>query len=48
MIAGNAVQTPGSPLDSARTLTSDIALVFAADYGRKRGHENGDTIRIKQ
>jgi phosphate transport system permease protein len=32
MIAGNAVQTPGSLLDSARTLTSHIALVFAADY----------------
>ena len=32
MIAGNAVQVPGSVLDSARTLTSHIALVFAADY----------------
>ncbi len=32
MIAGNAVQVPGSLLDSARTLTSHIALVFAADY----------------
>jgi len=32
MIAGNAVQIPGSPLDSTRTLTSHIALVFAADY----------------
>jgi phosphate transport system permease protein len=32
MIAGNAVQIPGSLLDSARTLTSHIALVFAADY----------------
>ena len=32
MIAGNAVQTPSSLLDSARTLTSHIALVFAADY----------------
>jgi len=32
MIAGNALQIPGSPLDSARTLTSHIALVFAADY----------------
>ena len=32
MLAGNAVQTPVSPLDSARTLTSHIALVFAADY----------------
>ena len=32
MIAGNALQVPGSPLDSARALTSHIALVFAADY----------------
>ncbi len=32
MIAGNAVQVPGSPFDSARALTSHIALVFAADY----------------
>jgi len=32
MIAGNAVQAPGSVLDSARTLTSHIALVIAADY----------------
>lgn len=32
MIAGNAVQVPGSALDSARTLTSHIALIFAADY----------------
>ena len=32
MIAGNAVQVPGSPLDSVRALTSHIALVFAADY----------------
>lgn len=32
MIAGNAVQVPGSLADSARTLTSHIALVFAADY----------------
>jgi len=32
MIAGNAVQVPCSVLDSARTLTSHIALVFAADY----------------
>jgi phosphate transport system permease protein len=31
MLAGNAVQMPGSVLDSARTLTSHIALVFAAD-----------------
>jgi phosphate transport system permease protein len=32
MIAGNAVQVPGSVLDSARALTSHIALVIAADY----------------
>ena len=32
MIAGNAVQMPGSVLDSARTLTSHIALVIAANY----------------
>ncbi|MGA1825072.1 MAG: phosphate ABC transporter permease subunit PstC [bacterium] len=32
MIAGNAVRIPTSLLDSARTLTSHIALVFAADY----------------
>ncbi|MBW1741498.1 MAG: phosphate ABC transporter permease subunit PstC [Deltaproteobacteria bacterium] len=32
MIAGNAIQVPGSLLDSARTLTSHIALVIAADY----------------
>ncbi len=32
MIAGNAIQVPGSVLDSARTLTSHIALVIAADY----------------
>ena len=32
MIAGNAVQVPGSWFDSARTLTAHIALVFAADY----------------
>ena len=32
MIAGNAVQVPGSLFDSARTLTSHIALIFAADY----------------
>ncbi len=32
MIAGNAVQAPGSLFDSVRTLTSHIALVFAADY----------------
>ncbi|MFH2121865.1 MAG: ABC transporter permease subunit [Pseudomonadota bacterium] len=31
MLAGNAVQVPGSVLDSVRTLTSHIALVFAAD-----------------
>lgn len=32
MIAGNAVQVPGSLFDPARTLTSHIALIFAADY----------------
>ena len=32
MLAGNAVQMPGSLLDSARTLTAHIALVIAADY----------------
>lgn len=32
MIAGNAVQIPGSMLESARTLTAHIALVIAADY----------------
>jgi len=32
MLAGNAVALPGSLLDSARTLTSHIALVTAADY----------------
>jgi phosphate transport system permease protein len=32
MIAGNAVQVPGSMLESARTLTAHIALVIAADY----------------
>ena len=32
MLAGNAVQMPGSLLDSGRTLTSHIGLVFAADY----------------
>ncbi|MGE4299262.1 MAG: PstC family ABC transporter permease [Desulfovibrionaceae bacterium] len=31
MLAGNAAQTPGSPLDSVRTLTSHIALVVATD-----------------
>lgn len=32
MIAGNAIQTPDSVLDSARTLTAHIALVIASDY----------------
>lgn len=32
MLAGNALQAPGSLLDSARTLTAHIALVFAADF----------------
>lgn len=31
MVAGNATQFPGSPLDSIRTLTSHIALVLATD-----------------
>jgi phosphate transport system permease protein len=32
MIAGNAAAFPGSLLDPARTLTSHIALVVAADF----------------
>lgn len=32
MIAGNAVQVPGSLFDAVRALTSHIALVFATDY----------------
>ncbi|WP_457576992.1 phosphate ABC transporter permease subunit PstC [Desulfomarina sp.] len=32
MLAGNAIRVPHSIFDSARTLTSHIALVFAADY----------------
>ncbi|MFZ5759416.1 MAG: PstC family ABC transporter permease [Thermodesulfobacteriota bacterium] len=32
MIAGNAAQMPSSLLDSVRSLTAHIALVFAADY----------------
>jgi len=32
MLAGNAVGVPGSILDSARTLTAQIALVIAADF----------------
>ncbi len=31
MLAGNAAQVPGSPLDSMRTLTAHIALVVATD-----------------
>ncbi len=31
MLAGNAVQSPGSPLESVRTLTAHIALVLATD-----------------
>lgn len=31
MLAGNAAQVPGSPLDSLRTLTAHIALVVATD-----------------
>lgn len=32
MLAGNAVATPDSPLDAARTLTAHIALIIAADF----------------
>ncbi|QTA90332.1 PstC family ABC transporter permease [Desulfonema magnum] len=32
MLAGNAIATPGSVLDSVRTLTAHIALVIASDY----------------
>lgn len=32
MIAGNAVEVPGSVLDAARSLTAHIALVIASDY----------------
>ena len=32
MISGNAVLMPSSLLDSARTLTAHIALIFAADF----------------
>jgi phosphate transport system permease protein len=32
MLAGNAVATPQSLLDSARTLTAHIALIIAADF----------------
>ena len=32
MIAGNSLQIPNSILDSARTLTSHIALINASDY----------------
>ncbi len=32
MLAGNAVLTPTSPLEPARTLTAHIALVMAADF----------------
>lgn len=32
MLAGNSVQSPGSVLEPARTLTAHIALVIAADY----------------
>lgn len=32
MIAGNAIATPQSVLDSARTLTAHIALLIAADF----------------
>lgn len=32
MLAGNALSLPGSVFDSARSLTSHIALIFANDY----------------
>jgi phosphate transport system permease protein len=32
MVAGNAVALPDSVLDSARTLTSHIALIIASDF----------------
>lgn len=32
MLAGNAVATPDTPLDAARTLTAHIALIIAADF----------------
>ncbi len=33
MLAGNSLSMPGSIFDSARSLTSHIALIFANDYG---------------
>lgn len=35
MVAGNAAQIPGTPLDSLRTLTAHIALVVATDSGSR-------------
>ncbi len=36
MVAGNAVKIPGSPLDSVRTLTANIALEMGYATGRHR------------
>jgi phosphate transport system permease protein len=36
MVAGNAVKIPGSPLDSARTLTANIALEMSYATGQHR------------
>jgi phosphate transport system permease protein len=36
MVAGNAVKLPGSPLDSVRTLTANIALEMGYATGRHR------------
>jgi phosphate transport system permease protein len=37
MVAGNSVQMPGSPLDSVRTLTANIALEMGYASGDHRG-----------
>jgi phosphate transport system permease protein len=37
MVAGNSVQMPGSPLDSVRTLTANIALEMGYAHGDHRG-----------
>lgn len=37
MVAGNSVQMPGSPLDSVRTLTANIALEMGYAAGDHRG-----------
>jgi ABC-type phosphate transport system permease subunit len=36
MVAGNAVRMPGSPLDSVRTLTANIALEMGFATGMHR------------